>query len=96
MIQSAVFKELQRELQKELQAEAQAAGLAEGRAAGRAEGRLEAERRLCLALARKHHPVAFDQAQPLIEACQDPDRLEQWALAASDLADADFLRLLEA
>jgi hypothetical protein len=68
----------------------------EGRAEGLAAGRLEAERELCMALARKHHPGVFDQARQTIEACQDPDRLKEWALAASDLDDAGFLRLLSA
>src|SRR5262249_28473209 len=63
---------------------------------GRQEGRLDAERRLCAALVRKHHPGVFEKARPLIDACQDPDRLESWALAASDLSDADFLRLIGA
>ena len=69
-------------------------GKAEGEAKGRAEGRLEAERELCVALVRKHHAPVFDRARPLIEACGDPARLKQWALAASDLSDAEFLKLL--
>jgi len=67
-----------------------------GRAEGRAEGRLESERELCAALALKHHPAVFDQARPLIEACPDTGRLKQWALAASDVDDAEFLRLIGA
>ena len=69
---------------------------AEGKAEGRAEGRLESERELCAALALKHHPAVFDQTRPLIEACPDTDRLKEWALAASDLDDAGFLRLIRA
>jgi predicted transposase YdaD len=74
------------------------AGLAEGRSEGlsegRSEGRLEAAREVCAALARKHHPAVFDRARPLIDSCQDLARLREWALGASDLSDADFLKLL--
>jgi predicted transposase YdaD len=66
----------------------------EGRAEGRAEGRLDAERELCAALARKHHPLAFERARQIIESCDDASRLREWTLAASDLSDAEFLRLL--
>jgi len=66
----------------------------EGLANGRSEGRLAAERELCAALARKYHPAVFERVRPLIESCQDPDRLRDWVLRASDLADADFVRLL--
>lgn len=72
------------------------AGRAEGLAEGEAKGRLESERELCAALARKHHPAVFDQARPLIEACPDPARLKEWALAASDLGESEFLRLIGA
>lgn len=61
---------------------------------GKAEGRLEDARELCAALARKHHSTVFERARPLIEACDEPARLKEWALAASDLNDAEFLRLL--
>ena len=61
---------------------------------GRAEGRLDAERELCDALTRKHHPAVFDRAKSIIEACDNPARLKEWALAASDLSDAEFLKLL--
>ena len=63
---------------------------------GRAEGRIEDARDLCAALVRKHHAPVFDRAKPLIEACGDPARLKEWALAASDLSDAEFLNLLGA
>ncbi len=66
----------------------------EGRAEGEARGRLDAERELCSELARKHHPAVFDRARALIEACGDPARLKEWALAASDLSDAEFLKRL--
>jgi predicted transposase YdaD len=79
-------------------------GLAEGRTQGRTQGlseglsagRLEAERDLCLALVAKHHPAILDRARPLIEACADPVRLKDWALTASDLDAAAFLRHIEA
>jgi hypothetical protein len=32
----------------------------------------------------------------VIVACPDPGQLKEWALAASDLSDAEFLRLLGA
>ena len=77
-------------------AEGQAEGEAKGRAEGEARGRLDAERELCAAWARKHHPAVFDRARPVIEGCDDPGRLKEWALAASGLSDAEFLKLLGA
>lgn len=71
-------------------------GRAEGHAEGEARGRLQAERELCSALARKYHVAVADRALPLIAACTDPARLEQWALATPDLSDTEFLRLLGA
>ena len=70
------------------------AGRSEGLSEGLSEGRLEVAREVCAALARKHHPAVFDRARPLIDSCQDLARLREWALGASDLRDADFLRLL--
>ena len=70
--------------------------LAEGLAAGEAKGRLRGEREVCTALVRKHHPAVFDRAIPIIDGCDDPARLKEWALAASDLSDSDFLKLLGA
>lgn len=67
-----------------------------GKAEGLAEGRLQSERELCAELARKHHPAVFDQARLVIEACPDAARLKAWALAASDLDDSEFLRLIGA
>jgi hypothetical protein len=66
----------------------------EGRVEGRAEGRLQAERELCLALATKHHPAIAERLRVKIEGCDDPARLKEWALAASDLSDGDFLKLV--
>jgi predicted transposase YdaD len=83
-----------RMIQSSLYVEGRAEGRAEGRTEGRTEGRLDAERELCSELARKHHPAVFDRARPLIEACGDPARLKEWALAASDLSDAEFLNRL--
>ena len=68
----------------------------EGRAEGEAQGRLQAERELCSALTRKYHLAVADRALPLIAACTDPARLEQWALATTDLSDTEFLLLLGA
>ncbi|HET7292868.1 MAG TPA: hypothetical protein VFM88_10615 [Vicinamibacteria bacterium] len=61
---------------------------------GEALDRLEAERKLCVALARKHHLAVFDRVRPRIEGCDDPTRLKAWALATSDLSDSEFLSLL--
>jgi hypothetical protein len=63
---------------------------------GRTEGRVEGEREICVALARKYHSAIFDTALPIIEGCQDPARLKEWALAASDVGDDEFLMLLRA
>jgi predicted transposase YdaD len=60
------------------------------------EGLAKGEREICAALAHKHHPAIFERTRPVIESCSDPMRLKEWALAASDLSDADFLRLLGA
>ena len=68
----------------------------EGRAEGRVEGRLEAERELCLALALKYHPAVYDHLRLRVEACDEPARLKEWALAASDLSDAEYVTLLGA
>ena len=51
---------------------------------------------LCVELARKHHPAVVERAVPVIEACADSSRLTEWALAASDLDDSAFLRLVGA
>ena len=58
------------------------------------EGKAEGARETCVALARKHHAPVFDRVEPLIAACDDLDRLREWALAASDLSDDEFLTLL--
>ena len=68
--------------------------LAEGEARGKASGRLEADRKLCIALAIKHHPLVFEQIKPHIEACTDPEKLEAWGLSASDLGDSEFMDLV--
>lgn len=85
-----------RVIESSLYREALDEGLAKGEARGRVEGRLDAERDLCAALASKHHPAVFDRARRVIEGCEDPARLKEWALAASDLNDVEFLRLLGA
>jgi hypothetical protein len=68
----------------------------EARAQAERKGRVQAERELCIALAAKHHPTVIDRARPQIEACEDPARLTEWALAACDLSDADYLTMLGA
>jgi predicted transposase YdaD len=62
--------------------------------AGLAEGRLESERELCSALVRKYHSAIAEVALALIASCQDTTRLREWALAAGDLDDVQFLSLL--
>jgi predicted transposase YdaD len=83
-----------RVIQSSLYVEGLAEGEAKGEAKGEAQGRLEAERELCAALVRKYHPAAADRALPLIASCTDSERLREWALAAPDLSDAEFLRLI--
>lgn len=61
---------------------------------GKAEGNLNADRRMCLAHARKYHSLVFERVRPVIEACEDPARLEHWVLMAPDLSDSEFLKLL--
>ena len=71
-------------------------GKSEGKAEGMAEGRLDEARGFCTTLARKHHPAVFDRLDGIIAACTDRERLEEWAVRASDLSDAEFLALLGA
>jgi len=65
-----------------------------GRAEGRAEGEMATARTLCSGFARQHHPAVLSEVAPIIASCSDPLRLQQWALAAPRLSDAEFLRLL--
>jgi hypothetical protein len=58
------------------------------------EGRLENARKLCLDLAKQHHPGVADRALRHIEACSDLERLHEWALQAAQLSDSAFLKLL--
>ena len=99
MMQSSLYQEGladgRSEGRTEGRTEGRIEGRAEGRTEGRTEGRLEVERELCAALAFKHHPAVFGRARPIIESCQDPDRLREAALRASDLTDGEFLRLLD-
>jgi hypothetical protein len=64
--------------------------------AGEAEGRLEVWREGCVALARRYHPRVVERAGTVIDRCEDQARLEQWLLAAPDLSDSEFLKLLGA
>lgn len=61
---------------------------------GRNEGQLQAERRLCTKMVEKYHPALAASAMPAIEACSDPDRLEEWVVSAPDLDDEAYARLL--
>jgi predicted transposase YdaD len=69
-------------------------GKAEGKAEGIAAGRLQDAREFCAAISRKHHPAVFARVEPLIANCSDPVKLKEWAVAASDLNDAEFVALL--
>lgn len=60
------------------------------------EGLADAHRESCVAFARKYHPLVFERTRPIIESCDDTARLEQWLLAAPDLSDSEFLKLLGA
>jgi hypothetical protein len=55
------------------------------------DGKAEGKREFCVALARKYHSLVFERARPVIEACEDPARLEHWVLMAPDLSDSEFL-----
>jgi hypothetical protein len=59
-----------------------------------AEGRLQAGREMCSALMLKHHPEVFAQLRPVIETCTDPATLELWALSATDMDDAEMMKLV--
>ena len=69
-------------------------GRDEGRSEGLSEGQLRAERRLCVKMVEKYHPALTTSAIPVIEACSDPDRLEEWVVSAPDLNDEAYGRLL--
>ena len=64
------------------------------KAEGEAKGREAAERELCLALVKKHHPTLSAKATPVIDACDDPSLLRAWALSASDRDEKGFASLL--
>ena len=64
------------------------------KAEGEAKGRVAAERELCLALVKKHHPTLSAKATPVIDACDDPSLLRAWALSASDRDEKGFASLL--
>lgn len=61
---------------------------------GRKEGRIEAARELCLNLAKRHHPEVAGRVVASIEGCSDVERLQDWALRASELSDSAFLSLV--
>lgn len=61
---------------------------------GQAEGRLQTARRICAAIVREQYPAIAERAQPMIAACSDSTRLEQWTLAALKLDEVRFLKLL--
>ncbi len=85
---------MQSSLWQEALAEGQARGLAEGEARGLAEGAVLAERQLCAAVVRKHHPKLLSLAGKAIASCDDPKTLTRWVLAAPDLTDEEYARLL--
>jgi hypothetical protein len=84
----------ERMAQLNLYKEAVAEGRTEGRIQGEIQGRIQGERAACAALARKYHAAVFDRVAPIIAACPDLDRLEQWMLSAPDMSDDEFLKLL--
>ena len=69
-------------------------GRDEDRSEDLSEGQLRAERRLCVKMVEKYHPALTTSAIPVIEACSDPDRLEEWVVSAPDLNDEAYGRLL--
>jgi hypothetical protein len=66
------------------------------RAEGRAEGAVVTARSLCAELVKQHHPAILSVVAPVIAACVDGERLQSWALAASQLSDAELVRLVGA
>ena len=66
----------------------------QSRAEGRAEGATAAARSVCLGLVRQHHAASLPLVAPLIKACTDADRLQEWALAASRLSASEFVALV--
>jgi flagellar biosynthesis/type III secretory pathway protein FliH len=70
-----------------------AEGQAEGKAEGKAEGLVEGLRMACRVQMRRHHPNLLARAEPSIDACSDPERLQLWVVEASVLDDEAFARL---
>jgi hypothetical protein len=66
------------------------------RAEGRAEGEVVVARSLCAELVKQHHAAILSVVAPLIEACSDAGRIQAWALAASQVSDAELVRLVGA
>lgn len=81
-------------IQSSLYVEGRVEGRAEGRVEGQAQGRLQNARQICAAIVREQYPAIAERAQPMIAACSDSTRLEQWTLAALKLDEVRFLKLL--
>jgi predicted transposase YdaD len=75
-------------------AEGEAVGRAEGEALGRAEGEAHALRRVCVDLAKEIHPRVAAQVLPVIESCDQPERLRDWILRCPKLSGAEFVALV--
>ena len=79
---------------KMIQSSVWQAALAEGQAEGKAEGLVEGLRMACRVQMRRHHPSLLVRAEPFIEACNDPERLQVWVVEASELDHEAFARLI--
>jgi hypothetical protein len=79
---------------KMIQSSVWQAALAEGQAEGKAEGLVEGLRLACRVQIRRHHPNLLARAEPLVDGCSDPERLQVWVVEASELQDEAFARLI--
>lgn len=71
-----------------------AKGIARGRARGQMEGRVTAAREACLEIVRHVHPRALVQVGPVVAACDSPELLNRWAVAAARLPTAELIKLV--
>jgi predicted transposase YdaD len=75
-------------------AQGEAKGLAKGEAKGLAKGEAKAARQICADLAKAFHPRVAKRVVPVIQACEQPERLRAWILECPKLSDAAFVALV--
>ena len=61
---------------------------------GEIKGEVKATREICVDLTKAFHPRVAKRVVPVIEACDQPERLRAWILECPKLSDADFAALI--